>query len=171
MGMPRWSSLLPDDHPASGDHIRGCPECRGRLETERRYLASLRQVQVPNASDALQERLLERTQYLAAQAELAERAAPRSRARCAVRLGLTALAGAAACAAALAVTAYAVAGDPASRPAPGNGAAALVRTAPGGGPAVRPAPGATAQTAAHSDDPLDRLGRGLLVVVGASGRP
>ena len=171
MGMPRWSSLLPDDHPASGDHVRGCPDCRGRLETERRSLASLRQVRVPSASDALQERLLERTRYLAAQAELAERTPPRSRARCAVRLGLTALAGAAACAAALAVTAYAVAGDPGPQGTAGNGAAAFVRTSPGTGPAVRPAPGTSAQTAAHSDDPLNRLGRGLLVVVGASGRP
>jgi hypothetical protein len=171
MGMPRWSSLLPDDHPASGDHVRGCPDCRGRLETERRYLTSLREVRVPSASDALQERLLERTRYLAAQAELAESTAARSRTRCAVRFALTALAGAAACAAALAVTAYAVAGDPVPRATAGNGAATFVRTAPGAGPAVRPAPGTSAQTAAHADDPLDRLGRGLLVVVGASGSP
>lgn len=169
MGMPRWSSLLPDDHPASGDHVSSCAECRGRLETERRYLATLRDVHVPRASHSLQERLLEHTQHLAAQAELAERTDPRPRARAAARLGLTALAGAAACAAALAVTAYAVAGEPVHRGAAGAGSAALVHTAPD--PAGRPGPGPTIQTTGHPDDPLDRLGRGLLVVFGASGRP
>jgi hypothetical protein len=175
MAMPRWNSLLPDEHPASDSHVRRCPECRGRLETERRYLMSLRQVQVPRASVSLQERLLEQTQHLAAQAELAERTAPGSRTRSAVRMGLTAIAGAAACAAALAVTAYAVAGEPLPRGTAGGGAAAFSRTATGAAQGNPPAPGPavlqTASQSGQSDEPLDRLGRGLRVVFGASGRP
>lgn len=167
MSLPRWTSLLPDEHPASAEHVRACPECRGKLETERRYLASLRQAAVPRASHSLHERLLEHTQYLAAQAEHAERT--RRRGGGLARAGLSAVAGAAACVAALAVTAYAVAGEPQTRSTAGSGAASLVRTA--NGPVQAGHPAVTAQTASHVEDPLDRLGRGLRMVFGASGRP
>ncbi|BCT76879.1 hypothetical protein SCMU_27210 [Sinomonas cyclohexanicum] len=167
MSLPRWTSLLPDEHPASAEHVSTCAECRGKLETERRYLASLRHAEVPRASHSLHERLLEHTQYLAAQAEHDERTRPRGGGL--ARAGLAAVAGAAACVAALAVTAYAVAGEPQMRPTPGGGSASLVRTANGSVEAAHPA--VSAQTASTGEDPLDRLGRGLRMVFGASGRP
>ncbi|GAB3282797.1 hypothetical protein GCM10027449_25170 [Sinomonas notoginsengisoli] len=169
MGLPRWRDLLPDEHSGSTAHVSGCADCRGRLETERRYLASLHHAEVPHASHALHERLLEHTQYLAAQEEHAESGCGRGRS--ATRAGFAALAGAAACAAALAITAYAVAGEPQHPAAPGNGAAALVRTATGSDLPSRMAPSASTTTTAPSDEPLDRLGRGLRMVFGASGRP
>ncbi|WP_369044934.1 hypothetical protein [Sinomonas sp. P10A9] len=169
MALPRWRDILPDEHPESAAHVRCCPECRGRLETERRYLASLRTAQVPDVSHSLHERLLEHTQYLAARAELAE--SSEGRGRSAARAGLSALAGVAACAAALAVTAYALAGEPQHRSVAGSGAPALVRTSSGADRWVRDVPGFSVQTASSSEEPLDRIGRGLRVVFGASGRP
>ncbi|GHG47210.1 hypothetical protein GCM10012320_13770 [Sinomonas cellulolyticus] len=169
MNLPKWTGLLSDEHPASADHVQACPECRGRLETERRYLASLRHAEVPRASHSLHERLLEHTQYLAAQEEHAERS--RRSGSGLARAGLSALAGAAACLAALAVTAYAVAGEPqGQQPASGDGSAALIRT-DNNGSAQSGHPAVSAHSVSHAEDPLDRLGRGLRMVFGASGRP
>lgn len=173
MGLAHLRSLLPDEHPDTDAHISRCADCRGRLETERRYLAALRHAHVPCASQSLQERLLEHTRYLAAQAEMAEQSRGRARGRGAVRAGLSAVAGAAAAAAALAVTAYAVAGEPPQRLPGGNGTAALVRTSNGSpsDQSVFPVSGAAFQAAPRSEEPLDRIGRGLRTVFGASGRP
>ena len=171
MGLPRWRDILPDEHPTSVAHVRCCPECRGRVETERRYLASLREAQVPRASHSLHERLLEHTQYLAAEAEHAESAHGHGRGRGIARAGLATLAGAAACVAALAVTAYAVAGEPQHRVVPASGASAVVRSASGPDQWVRDASGFSTETAASTEEPLDRIGRGLRMVFGAAGRP
>lgn len=99
------------EHPGDPAHLSVCPECRGALETERRYLAALRGAPVPSASPSLTQRLMEQTRQLALEAELAEAAEPRGRF---LRTAGVAVAGAATALAALAVTAYAVAGDPAS---------------------------------------------------------
>ncbi|MCH6469540.1 hypothetical protein [Sinomonas terrae] len=97
------------DHGRDAAHLQSCAECRGALETERRYLAALRGAPVPAASSALTQRLIEQTRELALEAELAEAASSKGRM---LRAAAVALTGAAAALAALAVTAYAVAGDP-----------------------------------------------------------
>ena len=175
MGTSPWSGLRRESHPATPDHVQSCPECRGRLEARRRYLAALREADIPTASSCLQERLLRQTQHLAAQAELAESAVRRDRRSNAVRAGLSALAGAAAAVAALAVTAYGVAGDPPARtPAPGAEASfvlassSLARLGGADGPGGM---GSAGQGAALLEDPLERIGRGLRVVFGAACRP
>lgn len=96
-------------HSRDAAHLAGCPECRGALESERRYLAALRGAPVPTASSSLTQRLVEQTRQLAFEAELAEAESPRTRV---LKAAGVAVAGAAAALAALAVTAYAVAGDP-----------------------------------------------------------
>ncbi|WP_422933765.1 hypothetical protein [Sinomonas sp. P47F7] len=96
-------------HTRDAAHLEGCPDCRGALESERRYLAALRGAPVPMASSSLTQRLVEQTRQLALEAELSEAESPRARM---LRAAGVAVAGAAAALAALAVTAYAVAGDP-----------------------------------------------------------
>ncbi|WP_138442422.1 hypothetical protein [Sinomonas susongensis] len=98
------------DHGRDAVHVQSCAECRGALESERRYLAALRDAPVPMASSALTQRLLEQTRELALEAELAEHVAS-SKGRV-LRAAAVVLTVAAAALAALAVTAYAVAGDP-----------------------------------------------------------
>ncbi|WP_334171634.1 hypothetical protein [Sinomonas sp.] len=97
------------DHGRDAVHVQSCAECRGALESERRYLAALRDAPVPLASSALTQRLIEQTRELALEAELAEVASSKGRM---LRAAAVALTGAAAALAALGVTAYAVAGDP-----------------------------------------------------------
>lgn len=97
------------DHGRDAAHLQSCAECRGALESERRYLAALRDAPVPTASSALTQRLIEQTRELALEAELAEVVSSKGRM---LRAAAVALTGAAAALAALAVTAYAVAGDP-----------------------------------------------------------
>lgn len=97
------------EHQRDPAHREACPECRGALETERRYLTALQGAPVPNASSSLTQRLLEQTHQLALEAELAEASEPRGRI---LRAAGVAVAGALTALAALAVTAYAVAGDP-----------------------------------------------------------
>ncbi|WP_430295708.1 hypothetical protein [Sinomonas sp. B1-1] len=180
MPSPRWSRLLSGSHPDSSGHVGSCPDCRGRLETERRYLAALRESEIPRASSTLQERLLEQTRHLAAQADSAEDSGPSRRGRAAARTGLSVLLGAAAATGALAVTAYTVAGE-APGPAPGEStSAAFVRTAKGSPTALPPGPAsnapgereaAAAPDGARTEDPIERIGRGLRMVFGASWRP
>ncbi|GAB4099907.1 hypothetical protein [Sinomonas halotolerans] len=175
-------------HPGTPGHALECPDCRGRLEAHRRYIAALRDAKVPCAPTSLQARLLAHTQQLAAQAETGGVRPQRSRRREAVRAGLSALAGAAAASAALAVTAYAVAGEAPQRSPQGPMDASLVRTATG----ARPAPAASGDRDGESspseavtallggpgvlvggahEDPAERIARGLRVVFGASGQP
>ena len=179
MRMSPWSGLRRENHPATPAHVRSCPECRGRLEARRRYLAALREADIPRASSCLQERLLRQTQHLAAQAELAE-ASVRPRSTGALRAGLSVLAGAAAAAAALAVTAYGVAGDaPARTPLQGTEASFVLASSSlarlGAADAgAQPAAGAAASVQGAApllEDPIERIGRGLRVVFGASCRP
>ena len=180
MGTSPWSRLRRGMHPETPDHVQSCPECRGRLEARRRYLAALREADVPRASSCLQERLVRQTQHLAAQAELAESGSPRDSRSDAVRAGLSALAGAAVAVAALAVTAYGVAGDPPTRrPATGSETSFVLASSSLAhlGAADRSAlagPGLTdpaGRGAALFEDPLERIGRGLRVVFGAACRP
>ncbi|WP_139346751.1 hypothetical protein [Sinomonas mesophila] len=181
MGASRWPGLRRESHPATPEHVHSCPECRGRLEARRRYLAALREADIPRASSCLQERLLRQTQHLAAQAELAEASVQR-RSTGALRAGLSVLAGTAAAVAALAVTAYGVAGDPPARGSlKGTEASFVVASSSlarvgvaDGGAGAQAAGGPAASAGAGApllEDPVERIGRGLRIVFGASCRP
>ncbi|MEA5453189.1 hypothetical protein SPF06_00505 [Sinomonas sp. JGH33] len=111
MGERRRLGLFggPGDHSRDPGHLAACAECRGALESERRYLAALRGAPVPTASSDLTERLVQQTRHLALAAEVAEVDSPRRRL---LKAAGVAVGGAAMALAALALTAYAVAGDP-----------------------------------------------------------
>ena len=94
-------------HHRGDSHVRSCPECASAVHRERQYIERLREAAIPPASQDLTARLLQQTHVLA----MAPCEPARDPYRTAKVIALAA-GGTAAAAGVLAVSAFALAGDP-----------------------------------------------------------
>ncbi|MFJ4168292.1 hypothetical protein ACIPY3_02160 [Paenarthrobacter sp. NPDC089714] len=136
-GPPPRRKIADLRHSRNPGHLDQCTDCRLALRREQQYLERLRDSAVPQASEDLTQRLLQRTQHLAGESDSPfDDLRPASASWRGLRLAGVAAGTLAVSAGALAMSAYAVAGDPIPEArAAASGSVASVAGAVTGGPA------------------------------------
>lgn len=147
-GPPSRRKIADLRHSRNPGHLDQCADCRLALRREQQYLERLRESGVPQASEDLTQRLLQRTQHLASGSDSPfEPLRPVGRGWRGLRIAGVAAGTLAVSAGALVVSAYAVAGDPVpqARIADGGNFASVAGAVTGGPAELMVEPGVKVQ--------------------------